>query len=191
MNGVYRPAVGDFDGNGSDDVLWGHGAGSRPLWLATGALGTACAECFTKTSRIFAGSGSWAPPADVDGDGLTDVVWYGAGAGADALWRATGDGVFAKSALSINGTYRPVVREAFNQDQIVWYNAAGVDLQWDYDNARPVRPGGLPPSRRRPHPPDGLHRARSPTKTSSSTARDRSSTSRPMSRTRPRQRVRS
>lgn len=134
VNGVYRPAVGDFDGNGSDDVLWGRAtAGNQPLWLSTGVIGTNCAECFTRTSRPFAGNGSIPLAADVDGNGRTDVLWYGPGPGTDALWLATRAGAFTETSLAINGRYLPVVREAFNQDQIVWYNPAGVDLQWYYD----------------------------------------------------------
>jgi len=136
INGTYRPAVGDFDGNGSDDVLWGHNAGAQPLWLATGASGPTCSDCFTRTSRTFSGAGSVAVPADVDGDGRTDIVWYGAGSGADALWRATGSGAFFESPLSISGTYQPIVREAFNQDQIVWYSPGGTESQWFYDGGR-------------------------------------------------------
>lgn len=135
ISGTYTPAVGDFDNNGTDDVLWGRGRpGSQPLWLSTGAPLLGCGSCFVKTSQAYAGTGSKPVAADVDGDGFGDVLWYGAGSASDALWLGR-DAGFTSKPVTINGTYTPIVREAYSQDQIVWYSAAGPETDWFYNSA--------------------------------------------------------
>ncbi len=59
---------------------------------------------------------------DFNGDGYADVLWYGSGKIADALWQGSLSG-FTVSALRINGVYTPIVGD-FNGDSrsdVVWY----------------------------------------------------------------------
>ena len=59
---------------------------------------------------------------DFDGDGLRDVLRYHPGGGADVLWSHPGAGTSA-TALTIAGTYRPVVADldGDGRDDILWY----------------------------------------------------------------------
>lgn len=135
INGTYTAVVGDFDGNASDDVLFGNpGAAAEPLWLSTGAVGLNCATCFTKTSRPFTGTGTAPHVGDFDGNGFSDVLWYGAGTGTDELWLSGPGAAFTSSPLSVVGMYSPVIREDYSHDQVVWYSPGGTDLTWTYED---------------------------------------------------------
>jgi hypothetical protein len=149
--GTYTPAVGDFDGNGFDDILWGDEASAvDPLWYSTGTAGPDCGGCFTRTSVSFPGRGSAPVAGNFNGDDYTDVFWYGAGGGADGLWLGNGEG-FDPEPYSVIGTYRPIVREALSQDEIVWYAENGIETMWHYVDGRflseefPQMPAGLLP----------------------------------------------
>jgi N-acetylmuramoyl-L-alanine amidase/FG-GAP-like repeat len=79
ITGAYRPAVGDFDGNGHTDVLW-HATGSAAdfMWWA-GPAGIA--------GQGLTVHGSYVPiTGDFDGNGVDDVLWYATGPAPDAVW---------------------------------------------------------------------------------------------------------
>jgi hypothetical protein len=57
---------------------------------------------------------------DFAGDLRDDILWYAPGAAADSLWISDGSS-FSSRAVSINGTYAPVVLDdAAGYDDIVW-----------------------------------------------------------------------
>jgi hypothetical protein len=83
-----RYFVGDFDGNGYDDVLW-HGGDSGGIWVAksngssfsqsewlSGGFGSG--DVVANASRYFVG--------DFNGDGKDDLLWHG---GDNGVWVAT------------------------------------------------------------------------------------------------------
>jgi hypothetical protein len=100
-------------------------------------------------------SGTFRPIAlDADGDGVGDVLWYAPGATRDYLWRGTGSGAFASSALDIGGTYQDVLPldvDADGDDDLLWYNrSTGASYLWLADHlswrsVRLARPSGLQP----------------------------------------------
>jgi len=79
VNGTYRPAVGDFDGNGLDDTFW-HGTGSTADWIWWSVPGG-------HTSQSLSVSGSYVPiVGDFDGNGVDDIFWYATGIAPDSVW---------------------------------------------------------------------------------------------------------
>lgn len=96
VDGHYAPVTGDFDGNGFTDILWNQedGGGSY-LWLfrADGS----------HASRPFPNGydGTMSRPAmaaDVNVDGITDVVWPW----ADEVWIMHVDGSHTKRVLPLS-----------------------------------------------------------------------------------------
>ena len=140
IGGAFQPVVGDFDGNGIDDVLWyAPGTARDYLWTfdAAGA----------HTSRRVQVDGAYRPSAlDADGDGRTDVLWYGPGSRPDRLWLMGPGAVPTTKALTIGGDYQVVVGP-FGQagagqptDRVVFFNPKGSDWLWTFDT------GGTPTS---------------------------------------------
>ena len=79
VSGAYRPAVGDFDGNGRDDIFW-HGTGSTSdsiWWWGPGG----------HTGEPMPVAGSYVPiVGDFDGNGVDDIFWYATGIAPDSVW---------------------------------------------------------------------------------------------------------
>ena len=78
--GAYRPAVGDFDGNGFGDVLW-HGTGSAAdsiWWLAPAARTAQASRSAAPTARSSATSTATAPTTSSGTPPVrpSDAVWY-------------------------------------------------------------------------------------------------------------------
>jgi hypothetical protein len=134
VNGTYAPLVGDFNGNGKDDIFWyGPGGGHDTMWFGTNRN-----DSFA-TGYAVDVNGSYIPLAgDFDGDGYADVVWYGPGSAADRLWYGTSvkgafDNVDASQTISVTGVYTPFVGD-FNgngQSDIFWYAPGSAsDTMW-------------------------------------------------------------
>ena len=99
LGGDRRPAAGDFDGDGADDLAW---YGDGPDEVAFGGSGGA----FTSLP-LTAPDGAKAVVGDYDGDGHDDIAWHGAGADEMAFGRA--DRTFTSSALAAPDGHKPVV----------------------------------------------------------------------------------
>lgn len=120
------PLVGDFDGNGRDDILY-YGRGATGDGLVLNRLQGS-------VRRSVSISGHYEPfVADFDGDGRDDIMWYAPGHAADFLWYGRSDGTFRSVSLSIRGDYEPLVGDfdGNGRTDIFWY-AAGwrPDYYW-------------------------------------------------------------
>ncbi len=127
VNGSYIPIVGEFRGaDGLDDILWyAPGSGAESLWVATGDP----ADPFDHRSAPSV-TGTYTPVvADMDGNGLDDIIWYAPGTAPDARWMTVGTS-FVRSALTINGTFRPVVLDNLMLPDSIFWHAPGAATDW-------------------------------------------------------------
>ena len=106
-----RPAAGDFNGDGKNDILWRHSDGTVAIWFMNG--GTKVGEAYPGGAG---GDNNWKifATGDFNGGGKSDILWrhsdgtvaiwfmdggtkvgeaYPGGAGGDSNWKifATGD----------------------------------------------------------------------------------------------------
>lgn len=87
---------------------------------------------FTQTRRDV--SGYYTPiPGDFDGDGRTDVLWYGKGARPDYFWWGRSEGRFTGVKTNVRRTYTPLAGDfdGDGNDDIIWYGRGSrVDHIW-------------------------------------------------------------
>ena len=117
VNGTYTPLVGDYDGDGFDEILW-YAPGSTADFMWNFSSYT------TVHSTSYPVNGVYTPTVgDYTGDGVDDILWYAAGSRADYLWDYNQGGSFTSHRMTINGVYRPVSGSFGNDrtDDIFWY----------------------------------------------------------------------
>ena len=128
--------AGDFNGDGSDDILlWNYFNASVTTWSATSGGGF----IQNAASPIIPGSPSWevAGVGDFNGDGRDDILWRNASTGAVSNWLATLSGSFVvndSNALHQVSTDWFVAGVGdFNgdgRDDILWRNTNGALSNW-------------------------------------------------------------
>jgi hypothetical protein len=111
--GAYTPTsgwqaqgLGDFDGDGKNDLLWrDYASGELAVWTMNGAtvVNSATASvnpgAYTSTTgRHVQGIG------DFNGDGKSDILWRNAGTGQTAVWFMNGAVVTSSSNTSAQAT---------------------------------------------------------------------------------------
>ncbi|MFP3899972.1 MAG: hypothetical protein ACLFXM_03890, partial [Acidimicrobiia bacterium] len=152
VDGVYEPFVGDFDGDGRDDVFWYGSGGARDVvWYGGRDHGFA--------SRDVEVDGVYEPfVGDFDGDGLADVFWYAPETPTDAMWYGAPDRGVAAHDVVVGGMYEPFVGD-FDGDgrtDIFWYAPGpGGDDVWFPDADRTSfsrRPTAIDLAHERPDP---------------------------------------
>jgi hypothetical protein len=121
--------VGDFDGDGQQDILWfRHGSGADVIWWGRPGRGFA-------GTRITVAGRLQPVVGDFNGDGRSDTVWYGRGNRRDHLWfGGTGRGDFTRRRVAIDANYGHALVGDFDgdgRDDIFWYTAgSGPDRLW-------------------------------------------------------------
>lgn len=123
--------IGDFNGDGRDDILWRDQKGTINDWLGTatgGFIGNfANAHLGLTVDWQVAGTG------DFNGDGYDDVLWRDA-KGAIMVWAGTNAGGFETTTTTFLGTIWQVASIGdFNgdgRDDILWRNRDGTITDW-------------------------------------------------------------
>ena len=122
-NGWSVAGAGDFNGDGTDDLLWRHSNGTMSNWLGDGqgsfTVNDANALVHVPNDWQIAGTG------DFNGDGRADILWRSDG-GMLSNWLATANGGFVvndANALTNFGTTEILGIGDFNgdgRDDLIW-----------------------------------------------------------------------
>lgn len=123
LDGTYRPVVGDFDGSGSDDIVW-HGRGARNdwLWRFDGEEAS--------RSSLDLDHDRAATVGDFDGDDRDDVIW--ADDRSSEFWFGTPDGGFDEVTGPAGGSQVVGVADidGDGHDDLVWREDARDGEVW-------------------------------------------------------------
>jgi len=109
--GTYEIAVGNFDGDGEDDVLmYREGSGNDYVQYGRSIRG------WDQVTHSV--TGTYDPvTGDFDGDGEDDIFWYAPGSAADKLWFGKSNRSFDNTTpANITGTYTKVMSGDFDGD---------------------------------------------------------------------------
>ena len=136
VGGTFTPIVGDFDGNGFDDIVWyAPGSAADHLWLfkANG----------THADLALSISGTYRPTVlDANADGRADILWYSP-TSTDSLW-LFGAGATSHTVKSISagpgytlvaGNFGVTPGSGAVADRVVFFNPSGADYFWTFDDA--------------------------------------------------------
>lgn len=126
-----RALVGDFDGDGEDDVFFYRPGGSNDDWMWWGTD----REQFGQVADSFSVSGTYQTvTGDFNGDGHDDILWYSPTAG-DHVWFWFGryEGGYDSKQFAVEAGFEPISGD-FDGDgyaDIYWYGpGANPDAMW-------------------------------------------------------------
>ena len=127
----HLQGVGDFTGNGMDDLVWRNNSGLLSIWDSTGTG-------FTENVFVNASVGvDWhiAGIGDFSGDGKDDLLWRN-NSGELSIWTSTGTGFTENTYVtSVDPAWVIVQVGDFNddgKDDILFRNSnTGVFTEWD------------------------------------------------------------
>ncbi len=126
-------AQGDFDGNGSIDILWRNvSTGENTIWRMSGnnVIGFGAIPTIPDQSWQIGGVG------DLSGDGLSDIVWRNNTTGQNTIWVMNGAALASQAPLPPVGDVNWRIRAIadFNGDgkaDLLWRNiATGANTVW-------------------------------------------------------------
>ena len=126
--------VGDFNGDGRDDILWRNGSGLTINWL--GEADGGFADNYANSVVSIPTNWSVAGVGDFNGDGRDDILWREAN-GLTIDWLGEADGGFAdnytNSVVNIPTNWQIEGVGDFNgdgRDDILWRNENGQVVNW-------------------------------------------------------------
>ncbi len=126
INGSYQPVVGDFSGDGCEDVFW-YAPGVARDWIWYGDV----SGNFSVTTEVTIPLNANAIPivGQFDTSPQDDIFWYVPGSAAESIWIGIPGAFVPLAAPAVNGTYTPVL--AFDQSSILWFQSGpGADFVW-------------------------------------------------------------
>ena len=133
--------AGDFDGNGSADVLYRNQHDGRNFLLSDASWADWAAyypiTAVTNLAWKVAGVG------DFDGDGRSDVLWRNSASGQNTIWRSASNATRLPLTTVSNLAWKIAAVGDFNGDgrsDIFWRNAStGANVIWDSGNSTTQR----------------------------------------------------
>lgn len=126
--------VGDFNGDGRDDILWRNDDGSVTDWLAqpNGGFASNFANAFGQVDNTWQIVGV----GDFNGDGRDDVLWY-SNTGRVTNWLGQSNGGFIGNFVNADGQvgtdWQVVAVGDYNgdgRDDVLWRNDDGSVTNW-------------------------------------------------------------
>lgn len=133
VSGTYIPVVGNFTGDGRDDIFWyAPGSAGEKLWEGYGGG----EQPFIK-SNAQSVNGTYRPiVGNFSGDAYDEIFWYAPGTAPDSLWDNPTGGSFTARSMSVSGTYTPIVLDtAGSWSTIFWYApGSATDWSWAFSN---------------------------------------------------------
>lgn len=129
-----EPVVGDFDGDGKEDILWYSAGGAETFWWGSG-------RSFQKADSSVLAPGGYRPLAgDFDGDGVDDIYFFRNGAANDfQWWGSTARAFEVRTNSDAAGSYDQVVAGNFNgdaYDDIFFYRHPDKTKECEYTGAQ-------------------------------------------------------
>ncbi len=135
LSGNYQPLVGDYNGDGRDDIFWYlPGSGQDKVYFGSQWGSGFWHRNFTKSESAQTGV------ADFNGDGYDDIVWHTPSSGQNEVWYGASNGYFTTQAIaSMPGNY---AHKSFAGDfdgdgygDIFWNGESGEDDRIWYGQA--------------------------------------------------------
>jgi serralysin len=97
--------VGDFTGNGIDDILWQNSNSALAIWIMDGsAIISGGSPTYQGAAVSPDPSWSVAGIGDFNGNGNDDILWRQRSTGALAEWQMNGATITSSAALTFQGT---------------------------------------------------------------------------------------
>jgi hypothetical protein len=134
----------DWDGDGTDDVLASDARRGGAVLVRGHRTGPPTVQ------PLDAPAAAVPYPADINGDGDDDIVWWSPSSGVATLWVFGDAGVERRDLGPVGHRYRPAVGD-FNGDQrddVLWFDPLGPDSIWwgrtDLLWHQPAEPGRVP-----------------------------------------------
>ena len=131
-SGYYPIALGDFNGDGRTDVLWSSAKNDLYIWSSNVSSSS---SNFTSTyAGVFPSGWKLVGTGDLDGDGISDLVWMKTDGTAWGYWLMNGAERKAAVTQPISGGslgYRIVNVSDYNNDglaDLVWSNSSSLYL---------------------------------------------------------------
>jgi hypothetical protein len=122
----------DFNGDGNTDQLWYNSkTGQTVIWLMNGLSYISQTLIYTDATP-----GGWKPiaTADLNGDGMADLVWYNSNTGQTVGWLMNGATVTSQALLYTDPYWQVIAAADFNGDgqaDLLWYNSnTGQTVIW-------------------------------------------------------------
>ena len=124
--------IGDFDGDGREDIIWRNQTGAISEWLSQPNT-----QFAWNPHAAYQLSLDWqvAGVGDFNGDGRDDIMWRHS-SGVMSEWLGQAGGTFAwnsKAAYQLPSNWKAVGTDDFNgdgRDDILWRNETGVMSEW-------------------------------------------------------------
>jgi pimeloyl-ACP methyl ester carboxylesterase len=136
--------TGDFNGDGTKDILWQNAVGTTSEWLMSPNGGVA-SFAFTP------GAAGWnlVASGDFNNDGTTDVLWKNVATGATSEWLMSNGAMASNPSTPGAAGWDLLASGDFNNDgttDVLWKNAAtGATSEWLMSNgvmaSNPATPG--------------------------------------------------